>query len=58
MTTEIMNKTEKALASARLLLTAGDRDGATNRAYYAMFDAATAALLWSGTTDHHKTIAD
>ena len=35
-------------SSARPLLTAGDSDGATNRAYYAMFDSATAALLWAG----------
>ena len=28
---------------------AGDTDGATNRAYYAMFDAAIAALSWAGT---------
>jgi len=48
MTQEIMDKAEKALASARILLDAGDSDGATNRAYYAMFDAALAALLWTG----------
>ena len=35
----------RALASAKLLLDAGDCDGACNRAYYAMFDAAHAALL-------------
>ena len=55
MMTDIMDKAEKALASARLLLNAGDSDGATNRAYYAMFDAAVAALLWTGTQDRHKT---
>jgi uncharacterized protein (UPF0332 family) len=33
-------------ASARVLLEAGDTDGTANRAYYAMFDAAMAALLW------------
>jgi uncharacterized protein (UPF0332 family) len=57
MTTEIMDKAAKALASARLLLTAGDSDGATNRAYYAMFDAAIAALSWAGVgaTQDHKT---
>jgi uncharacterized protein (UPF0332 family) len=49
MTQEIMDKARKALASARILLTAGDSDGATNRAYYAMFDAAIAALAWAGT---------
>jgi uncharacterized protein (UPF0332 family) len=48
MTTELIHKAGVALASARLLLDAGDSDGATNRAYYAMFDAATAALFWTG----------
>jgi uncharacterized protein (UPF0332 family) len=43
-----MDKAQKALASAKLLLSAGDTDGATNRAYYAMFDAAIAALIWAG----------
>lgn len=40
-----MRKSEQALSSARQLLTTGDADGACNRAYYAMFDAAQAALL-------------
>jgi uncharacterized protein (UPF0332 family) len=43
-----MSKAARAAASARLLLDAGDVDGACNRAYYAMFDAAHAALLWAG----------
>jgi uncharacterized protein (UPF0332 family) len=51
MTKEIMDKAAKALASARLLFEAGDSDGATNRAYYAMFDAAIAAMSWAGGTD-------
>lgn len=42
-------KALRALASARLLLANGDIEGACNRAYYAMFDAAHAALLRSGT---------
>jgi len=42
---ELMSKAERALASAQLLLSSGDVDGACNRAYYAMFDAARAALL-------------
>jgi uncharacterized protein (UPF0332 family) len=37
-------KAEAALSAARLLLKVGDADGACNRAYYAMFDAAHAAL--------------
>lgn len=43
----MMDKASRALASAKLLLDAGDVDGACNRAYYAMFDAAKAALAWS-----------
>jgi uncharacterized protein (UPF0332 family) len=41
----LMHKAENALASATLLHEAGDVDGACNRAYYAMFDAAKAVLL-------------
>jgi uncharacterized protein (UPF0332 family) len=55
MTKALMAKAEKALASARLLLAADDSDGAVNRAYYAMFDGAMAALSWAGIRDHHKT---
>lgn len=43
-----MAKAETACSSARVLLELGDVDGASNRAYYAMFDAARAALLASG----------
>lgn len=43
-----MAKAERAAASARVLLDAEDADGACNRAYYAMFDAARAALLAAG----------
>lgn len=38
-------KASRAVASAELLLAAGDFDGACNRAYFAMFDAARAALM-------------
>lgn len=41
----LMSKAETACTSAQTLLALGDVDGATNRAYYAMFDAARAALL-------------
>lgn len=41
-------KADRALASAETLLRCGDTDGACNRACYAMFDAARAALLASG----------
>lgn len=44
---ELMEKAERAAESARLLLEVGDFDGACNRGYYAMFDAARAALLAS-----------
>lgn len=43
----LMIKADRALASARLLLESGDVEGACNRAYYAMFDAARAALIAS-----------
>lgn len=43
-----MAKAETACSSARVLLELSDVDGASNRAYYAMFDAARAALLASG----------
>ena len=39
-----MAKAERSLASAILLLANGDPDGACSRGYYAMFDAARAAL--------------
>lgn len=42
---DFMTKAERALESGRLLFEAGDTDGACNRTYYAMFDAAKAALL-------------
>jgi len=45
---ELWNKAHQAASSAQLLLNAGDTSGACNRAYYAMFDAARAALLTSG----------
>lgn len=38
-------KVDRACLSARTLLDAGDVDSACNRAYYAIFDAARAALL-------------
>lgn len=42
---DLLLKANRALESARLLLASGDVDGACNRAYYAMFDAARAALI-------------
>jgi len=43
-----MAQADRALVSAGLLLEAGDTNGACNRAYYAMFDAARAALVAIG----------
>ena len=43
----MMAKAEKACSASRLLLENGYTDDAINRAYYAMFDAARAALLAS-----------
>lgn len=43
-----IQKADRALKGARLLLAADDTDGACSRAYYAMFDAAHAALIASG----------
>ena len=45
---DIMAKAVQALASARILLDSGDADGACNRGYYAMCDAARAALIVCG----------
>ena len=42
---DLMAKARQAVASGQALLATGDADGASSRAYYAMFDA---ALLASG----------
>ena len=42
---ELFEKAATALNSSQLLFRSGDFDGACNRAYYAMFDAARAAML-------------
>jgi uncharacterized protein (UPF0332 family) len=44
----LLAKAHQAATSARVLLQAGDADGACNRAYYAMFDAARAVLMAGG----------
>jgi uncharacterized protein (UPF0332 family) len=46
--TDWIVKAERAAASAKLLLAAGDLEGAGNRAYYARFDGARAALMATG----------
>jgi len=45
---DLLAKAIRAATSAKVLLDLGDADGACNRAYYAMYDAARAALLASG----------
>jgi uncharacterized protein (UPF0332 family) len=44
----LLDKAARSAASARLLLKYDDPEGASNRAYYAMFDAARAALTAQG----------
>lgn len=44
---ELMAKAHRAVASAHNLLQDNDGDGTCNRAYYAMFGAARAALMRS-----------
>ncbi len=53
---ELFKKAKIAIESAQLLINAGDHDGACNRAYYAMFDAARAALLVSKSLTDLSTI--
>lgn len=53
---DLLHKAITALSPAKLLLDAGDSSGACNRAYYAMFDAARAALLASKLSDDVLTI--
>ncbi len=47
-------KARRALASAQVLLAGGDTDGACNRAYYAMHDAAKAALCHAAPHEHKR----
>lgn len=48
MNTQFLDKAQTSLAAAELLLEKKDLDGATNRAYYAAFHAARAALIATG----------
>jgi uncharacterized protein (UPF0332 family) len=48
MTAGFLNRARQATQSARTLLSSGDLNGAVNRAYYAMFYAAHAALEHRG----------
>ena len=47
----LMATADRALRSAQTLLDDGDTNGAANRAYYTMHDAARAALTTSGVHD-------
>lgn len=49
--TEFLARAKIAVRSARLLLEVGDAAGATNRAYFAAFDAARAVLAAIAGTD-------
>ena len=53
---DYMIKATRALASAKLLLETGDCDGACNRAYYAMFNAAHAAIFSANSNVNPATI--
>ena len=53
---ELFYKANVAIKSSELLLSSGDLDGACNRAYYAMFDAARATLLITGVVVDLTTI--
>jgi uncharacterized protein (UPF0332 family) len=44
----LLEKADRAIASAGVLLRDEDMEGACNRAYYAMFNAARAALILVG----------
>ena len=50
-----LEKAERALQAARLLDAAGDIEGTCNRAYYAMYDAAHAALLFENKAGYKVT---
>lgn len=50
-----LDKAERALQAARLLDAAGDIEGTCNRAYYAMYDAAHAALLFENKAGYKVT---
>jgi len=50
-----LDKAERALQAARLLNGAKEIEGACNRAYYAMYDAAHAALLSVNKIDYKVT---
>jgi uncharacterized protein (UPF0332 family) len=52
----LIARARRSAASAKLLFDAGDLNGACNRAHYAMFDSARAALLAGGEPVNSETI--
>jgi uncharacterized protein (UPF0332 family) len=48
MTSPFLERAAISIKSAKLLLDAGEKDGACSRPYYAMHDAARACLAWAG----------
>jgi uncharacterized protein (UPF0332 family) len=48
VTSPFLRRAETSVKSAKLLLGVGDTDGASSRAYYAMYDAVRACLGWAG----------
>ena len=53
---ELIARARRSAASAMLLFDAGDLNGACNRAYYAMFEAARAALMAGEETVNSEAI--
>jgi uncharacterized protein (UPF0332 family)/predicted nucleotidyltransferase len=60
MLEDLMATASQALRDASILLNLGSWDGASNRAYYAMFNAASAAVLACGVEEirSHKAVVD
>jgi uncharacterized protein (UPF0332 family) len=55
MAIRYLDKAERALRGAQVLLAAQEYEGACNRAYYAMYDAAHAMLAATGQGDYKVT---
>jgi uncharacterized protein (UPF0332 family)/predicted nucleotidyltransferase len=57
---DLLASLDQALADAELLLASRSWDGASNRAYYAMFNAASAAVLCCGVEElrSHRAVID
>jgi uncharacterized protein (UPF0332 family) len=53
---ELLVRARRSVVSAKLLFDDGDLSGASNRAYYAMFDAARAALSTGSAPVEAETI--